>query len=764
MARPIAFVPVLLAAFLAGGADGEEEAPDAGLVRYVQPLLGSMATERGYGGTMPSVTRPFGMTHWVAATRANGISRLPYWYLDTSIEGFLGTHQPAPWMGDYGYVKLMPGIGEVRPGRSLPFRHETETAEAHRYTVDLDTAAGALRATIAATERCGVLRFDFPSGPGGEAHVVLEAIRSNSFVGGVRIDAEAREISGFNPDRQSAHLGPALPRFRGYFVARFEAPFATWGTWDGGGVHRGEGAQNGTQVGAFVTFGPSVRRVLVKVGTSFLSLDQARRNLEREVPGWDFDAVAEHSRREWEKALGVLRVEGGGKDDLVRFYTALYRTLLVPRLVSEEGRYWSAFDDQPHEGVSYTDFSLWDTFRAEHPLLLLTVPERANDIVRALVQMYDEGGRLPMWPNPAETNIMIGTHADCVIADAWIKGFRGYDVRKAYAAIRKDALEPPFEDAKHRFEDRAVWIGPPAPPGGAGFEAQAGLTFYRSLGYVPYDRTAEAVSRTVEYGIDDFCAAQMARELAPQDLPELMRLSRNYRNLYNPAKANLDPRHSNGKWFDGVYPWDVDAETGHPGFTEGGMFTYLFGAMHDVAGMVEMLGGRERFLARLDENFDGGHHRHDNEPGHHYPYLYDFVGAPAKTQARVRAIMADHYHSGPDGLPGDEDCGQMSAWFVWSALGLYPVAPASGEYALGSPIFPQVTLRLRPPLGNGTLVIRALGASPENVYVQDVERNGTPLTEPFVRHADLVTGETVLTFRMGPKPPTPAGAPSRGRR
>ena len=194
------------------------------------------------------------------------------------------------------------------------------------------------------------------------------------------------------------------------------------------------------------------------------------------------------------------------------------------------------------------------------------------------------------------------------------------------------------------------------------------------------------------------------------------------------------------------------------------MFTYLFGAMHDVAGMVEMLGGRERFLARLDENFDGGHHRHDNEPGHHYPYLYDFVGAPAKTQARVRAIMADHYRSGPDGLPGDEDCGQMSAWFVWSALGLYPVAPASGEYALGSPIFPQVTLRLRPPLGNGTLVIRALGASPENVYVQAVERNGTPLVEPFVRHADLVTGETVLTFRMGPKPPTPEGAPNRGRR
>ena len=730
--------------------DAPPPAAGEGLLQYVQPLLGSMASARGYGGTMPAVTRPFGMTHWVAATRANGISRLPYFYLDRTIEGFLGTHQPAPWMGDYGYVKLMPGVGEVRPGHALPFHHEAEHAEAHRYRVDLETPGGPIRATLAGTERCGALAFEFPGGP---AHVVLEAIRSNSFVGGVRVDPGAREITGFNPDRHSAHLGPGLSRFRGYFVARFSEPFAAFGTWDGNGAYAGERERNGTRVGAYATFEPSVTRVRVKVGTSFLGLDEARRSLDRDIPAWDFEGVAEASRRTWEQALGVVTVEGGRRDDLVRFYTALYRTLVFPRMISEDGRYMSAFDDRAHDGVSYTDFSLWDTFRAQHPLLLLTVPGRANDMIRAMLQMFDEGGRLPMWPNPMETNIMIGTHADCVIADAFVKGFRGYDVGKAYAAVRRDAFEPPFGDGDHRFEDRAPWIGRPAPPGGTGFEARAGLTDYRALGYVAYDRTAESVSRTVEYGIDDFCAAQMARELAPDDVPELTRLARNYRNLYNPAKGIMEPRHSNGAWFDGTYPWEVDAERGHPGFTEGGSFTYLFGALHDVPGMVDLLGGRERFLARLDENFDGGHHRHDNEPGHHYPYLYDYVGAPPKTQATVRRIMEEHYRTGPDGLPGDEDCGQMSAWFVFSALGLYPVTPASGLYALGSPVFRRATLRLQPPLGDGTLVISAEDASPQNVYVQSVDLDGTAVVEPFVRHADLVTGHAVLRFRMGPKPP-----------
>ena len=503
-------------------------------------------------------------------------------------------------------------------------------------------------------------------------------------------------------------------------------------------------AVSGLHVGSYVTFPSDTREVLVRIGTSFIGVDEARASLEKEIPGWDLEALEAEGAAAWNTLLGRLDVEGGTAAQRRTFYTALYHALLYPRLFSEHGRYYSPFDNRVHDGVSYDDFSLWDTFRAEHPLLTLVVPERANDMVRALVQMGEEGGRLPLWPNPTETNIMIASHADCVIADAFVKGLRGYDVEKAYAAVRKDAMEPPPLDTTTRWADRAPWLGPPAPPHGVGFEARGGLTYYEELGYVPYDRTDESVSRTVEFGVDDYCVAQMAKEVRPPDAELLMRRAGSYRHLFNAATGLLAPRAADGAW--GPDPT--------AGFTEGSPWTYLFGAMHDPAGMIAMLGGPEAFAAKLDENFDGGHYVHENEPGHHYAWLYDYAGRPWKTQERVREILEKQYQPTPQGLKGDDDCGQMSAWYVFAALGLYPVTPASGEYALASPLFDRATLYFDAPYRRARFTIVVHRRTADSVYVQSATLDGRPLTRPFLRHRDLVAGDGRLEITLGPEPNT----------
>ncbi len=686
----LAFPLLLLAASAARAATPPEgfSPPAKNRLKDVDSLIGTAGSD-----TLPVVTRPFGFTQWTPVTRDHLISVRPYQYDDARIQGFLGTHQPAIWMGDYGYVKLMPGVGRVALGQSFPFRHADESAAPHRYRVEMQADSGRIVAEVTASEHSALMRFAFP--PGRPPFFVLEAIKCRNLEhttcpgvpGTSEVRVEQHEIVGRNPDRQSHALGPALPNFAGYFVVQFSRAFAAGvGSWEGDRLRPGVRAVSGLHVGSYVTFPPDAREVLVKIGTSFISVEQARANLRREVPGWDLDALEAEGAAAWNALLDRIDVEGGTPEQRRSFYTALFHALLYPRLFSEGGRYYSAFDDRVHEGVSYNDFSLWDTFRAEHPLLTLVAPERANDMVKALVQMDAEGGRLPIWPNPTETNIMIASHADCVIADAFVKGLRGYDVQKAYAAVRKDAMVPPPLDTTTRWADRAPWLGPAAPPGGVGFEARGGLTYCLGLGYVPYDKTDESVSRTVEFGI------------------------------------------------------------------EGSPWTYLFGAMHDPAGMIDLLGGPERFVARLDENFDRGHYVHENEPGHHYAYLYDYAGQAWKTQERVRAILGKQYQPTPQGLKGDDDCGQMSAWYVFSALGFYPVAPASGAYALASPLFDRATLYFDAPYPRGRFTIAVRGQSPANVYIQSALLNGTPLAGPFLDHADLVAGDGVLEITLGPQP------------
>ena len=327
-------------------------------------------------------------------------------------------------------------------------------------------------------------------------------------------------------------------------------------------------------------------------------------------------------------------------------------------------------------GVSYNAYSLWDTFRAQHPWLLLTNPDRVNDMITSLTQMYKEGGWIPKWPNPTYTNIMIGTHADAVIGDAYVNGFRGYDLQEAYKAIRKNAFSPPRNDESFRWGDRHFWNG--------GYEARGGLTNYIKSGYVASDKTNESVAATLEFAMDDYCIAQMAKGLGyMEDYNLLMQRSQNYKNLFNPQTGFFQARKSDGSW-----------DKSDAGFTEGGSWTYRFCVMQDAPGMIELMGGKEQFVKNLDENFDKGHYRHDNEPGHHYVYLYDYCDRLDKIQERIPEILAANYKNKPDGLSGNDDCGQMSAWYLFSSLGFYPLTPASGEYALGIPHFKEVTLKL----------------------------------------------------------------------
>lgn len=721
-------------------------------VDYVNSYIGT--AEKGDGGLALSVGPPFTMTNFSAQTSENHINRMYYVYEDTTILGFIASHQPTVWMGDYGYVSVMPEIGKLKTHpqhRKLKFKHSDEVNSPFYYSVNMDAGnKKSIKAEIAATERCGIFKFTFPES--AESHLVFQAIniddvpepkfnqrlnskenRLKSMKAYIRIDAQKNEITGYNPDRHCLNLGPELKNFKGYFVIQFDKPFNAFGTWNNDSVLPSTSELSATKrLGAYISF--ATRRnemVKVKIGTSFISIDQARENLNREIPDWNFERVTTQTREAWQKSLEKIKVEGVTEEQKTVFYTAYYHCLLFPRQVSEYGRYYSAFDDSIHNGVSYTDYSLWDTFRALHPFLIFVEPERVNDMIVSMLQMYKQGGWLPMWPNPAETNIMIGTHADAVIADAYVKGIRNYDVNLAYETMRKNAMmATECDNYANRMKDRQEW---------SCYEGRAGLQFYHTLGYVPSDYKAESVSRTIEYGIDDYCIAQVAKDLGKtDDYEKLMQWSKNYKNLYNGQKGMLWPRLFDGSW----------ASSSRQAFTEGSPWTYLFGAMHDIPGMIDMMGGNEIFAAKLDSNFVGKHYRHDNEPGHHYIYLYNYCGQPWKTQEHARLQSTINYKNTPDGINGNDDCGQMSAWYIFTVMGFYPVTPASGMYAIGAPQFPKITLNYSVTRTPRSLEIVAKNLSESNKYVKKIMLDNKVIEKPYISHNELINARK-LVFEMG---------------
>jgi predicted alpha-1,2-mannosidase len=694
-------------------------------VDWVNLYIGTGSGQIGYGGTMPFVTPPFGMTDWTPQTRQNKVSGVSYKYEDTAISGFIGTHQPAIWMGDYGYVTLMPEIDDLKTSpekRQLPFTHADEIVHPDYYSVRMNAGGSRkIQTEMTATERCAYMRFTFPAN--SSSIVIVEASRPG-IAGFAHVDAEKEEITGYNPDRMDANLGPLqLPNFKGYFIVQFHKTF-------GGSGNYGSAQQPGLATGAYAKFETTEGEVVeARVGTSFISIEQARQNLKTEIPNWDFEAVRQSLRSTWNEKLRLIAVEGATDDQRKIVYTALYHALLYPRIFSEHGRYYSAFDDTVHNGVSYTAYSIWDTFRAENSLLTLLAPERIDGMIEALLQNYQEGGWMPKWPNPSYTNIMIGTHADSLVAEAINKHFKGFDYHLAWDAVYKDAMTPPDGDTTRRWYDRE-----PHTP----YEARGGLTYYKSLGYIPADKTAESASRTLEDSYDDWCVAQVAKALGKtKEYEFFLDRSHNYEHLFNKATGFMQARNSDGSWAD---PKD--------GWTEGNTWVYTWAVMHDIPGLIRLMGGEEKYNARLDEHFSGGHNEHSNEPSHHYGYLYDYSGQPWKTQAKVREIAAAEYANLPSGIDGDDDCGQMSAWYLFTALGFYPVNPASGDYMIGSPLFSKMTLTL----ANGKhFTVSAENNSVQNVYIQSAMLNGRPLAIPVIRYDDIAAGAS-LKLVMGPAP------------
>jgi predicted alpha-1,2-mannosidase len=726
-------------------------------VDKVNTLIGTTgpAGTVNYGGVCPWVTPPHGMTHWTPMTQENRISRMPYRHEQRTNIGFMGSHQPTVWMGDYGFLTLMPETGErrARPGeRGLEIVAGSEIAKPYEYSVQLEnTNAGdvaKINVEMTASARCAFFRFTYPKA--AASHLFIEMSRLSGYQGWVKVSPDRREIVGYNSGRYNIfshkHMGPELTKFKGWFVIQFEKPFDSFATWeskgaepDGSGpmdarISDDQAEQGGERVGAFATFATKKNDVIrVRIGSSFISLDQARENLRREIPDWNFEQVASRTRQEWNTLLERIEAQGGTADEQTIFYTAMYHALLFPRRFDEYGRYYSAFDEAIHEGVSYNDYSMWDTFRALHPLLTLLDPEEVSPMIRALLQMYDEGGWIPKWPNPTYSNIMIGTPADAIIADAFVKGFRGYDTNKAYAAIYKDAMTPPDGDEHKRWGDRAEWTS---------YEARAGLTYYKTLGYIPADKTAESVSCTMEGAFEDYCVAQVAKGNGKEeDYRFFMKRSQNYRNVFNPKTGFMAAR-----LFDGSF---VAEPNKYHAFTEGSPWTYLFCVMQDLPGLIDLM-GRDSFVSRLDANFDGGHYAYDNEPENHYPYLYDWVGQPAKTQKILTDVVRKNYRNTPDGITGNDDCGQMSAWYIFTALGFYPVAPASNEYAIGRPFFKKAIIHFNFPAKKDFTII-AHHLTPENGYVKSVKLDGRVLTRPFLNQADLLNGR-LLEFEMTNRP------------
>jgi predicted alpha-1,2-mannosidase len=707
-------------------------------VGWVNTFIGTGGGGVDYGGTMPFVTTPFGMINWTAQTRQNRISVSSYAYEDTYIQGFIGTHQPAIWMGDYGYVTLMPEIGSINyapEARRLKFTHKDEVSTPYYYSVMMGPdAAHRIKAEMTATDHAGYLRFIYP--PGSTASVLVEVTRPG-IPGFVKILADKNEIAGYNPDRMDSNLGPLkLPNFKGYIVVRFKQPFAAQTVYEGVLMWPGKDEVAGINVGAFVTFDTTHSGLVdAQVGTSFISVEQAQANLDAEMPDFNFESLRGALEATWNRKLGIASIQGATDDERRIFYSGLYHALLYPKLFSEHGRYYSAYDDKVHDGTSYTAYSIWDTFRAENSLLTLFAPERIDGMVQALLQDYVEGGWMPKWPNPSYTNIMIGTHADSLVAEAIDKGFKGFDYGLAYAAVYKDAMTPPDGDTTRRWFDREPYTP---------YEARAGLTYAKTLGYIPADKISESASSTLEEAYDDYAVAQVAKAVGKSDdYAFFMKRSTSYKNLFNSARGLMQAKNSDGSW-----------ASPEAGWTEGDQWVYLFAALHDVPGVVQLLGGPEAASAKLDEHFNGGHNRHDNEPSHHYGYLYDYTGQPWKTQARVRDIARTAYSNTPNGVLGNEDCGQMSAWYIFTALGFYPLNPASAEYVIGSPLFTRVALNL--PNGK-TFEISARNNTARNVYIQSATLNGEPLDKPVITYAQIEAGGK-LDFAMGPKPSTWAAA------
>ncbi len=705
------------------------------------------------GQTFPATGVPFGMTQWTPQTRATETKCIaPYYFADSRIQGFRGTHfLSGSCAQDYGSFTLMPLVSDAAldpAGRASAFSHDTEHAHPYRYSVDL--ADSRIHAEITGSLRSGMMQFRYPSEQKLGWIAVDDNVRLGS--GTVRIDAARGEIVGENPVYR-IYAGNGQPAgFSGYVVLQFDQPFKVGGTYTGktrkpGAIEQASTADGAP--GAYISFALNAKRTVhVRIGTSFTSIDEARKNLASEMPDWNFDAAAERARSAWTNELARVDVAGDAPQRRV-FYTAMYHALLLPRTFSDvSGTYprfaRSMIPDGPQVELAkgwtyYTDYSVWDTFRAVHPLFTLLEPARDADMVRSLIAMGEQAGFLPIFPAwNSYTSEMTGDHAGAIIADAYLKGIRGFDVEQAYTLMKKNAMEVPSALELYR--------------GGQGRRA---LDSYLKYGYIPLEDPVanafhgnEQVSRTLDYAYDDFVLSQLAGALGhTADADYFAGRSQNYRKVIDRETGFARGRHADGSW---VTPFNPTAPVSY--ITESTPYVDTFFVPQDVPGLIELLGGRTEFVKKLDGVFSSGAYDHGNEPSHQIAYLYDDAGVPAKTQQHVHEIMTKLYRDGVDGLAGNDDAGQMSAWYVLSAMGFYPVTPGVPRYAIGTPQFNDMTLHF----GTGkSLRIVAVGAEAGKFYVRSVRLNGVALNRPWILHSELVGGGE-LVFEMSDTPTAPS--------
>lgn len=741
MNKPILLAVVsLLSGVAACFAQAQKEPVD-----YVMPNIGSIG--QLLTATVPYVQRPHGMARLAPITTPGITDR----YLADRIFGF-----PA------GPAMLMASTGEAKADPAAyasEFDHDFETATPYYYAADLQTWG--IRAEFTAANEAGYYRFTFP--PSAHAHfaITLGAASELAVEGSNAVEGSER-MEGL-----VGNLASKQGETREYFYLEFSQPFQSFQTWRAGEFsHASKVAGNNL---GFVADSPTSAHdvIEVRVGLSYISADQARRNLQREIPQWTFEKLKAETRAIWNKALGGINVEGGTERQRTIFYTALYRSLGRMTDITEDGRYFSGYDHAVHSSEGhdfYIDDGLWDTYRSLHPLQLLLEPQRQQDMIRSYIHMYEQSGWMPSFPSAAgEQAVMIGHHADAFILDAYEKGYRDFDAEKAYEAMRKNATEAtmlPWRRGPLTSLDRVY------------FEKGFFPALARGVPETVPEVTGEkrqAVSVTLENSYDDWCVAQLAKELGKTaDVAYFTKLAHNYQNVFDPKIGFMAPKSADGRWVADFDPKLGGGQGGRDYTTEVDSWIYTFHVQHDVAGLIKLLGGRDTFNARLDRLFveqygtskfqflgqfpDAtglvGLYAQGNEPSFHIPYLYDFSGQPWKTQGRVRQLMDVWYGDGPLGIPGDDDGGATSSWYVLSAIGFYPVCPGIPVYEIGSPLFSRSTVQL----GNGKeFTVIANHVSARNKYIQSALLNGKPLNRPWFAHADVANGGT-LVLEMADQP------------
>ncbi|MFT4154961.1 GH92 family glycosyl hydrolase [Parafilimonas sp.] len=713
-------------------------------VDYVNPLMG---TQSDYGvsngNTYPAVALPWGMNFWTPQTGRNG-DGWQYTYTATQIRGFKQTHQPSPWMNDYGMFSIMPVTGSIKASqdkRASWFSHKTEITKPYYYKVYLADAD--VTAEIVPTERSAQFRFTFPSND--SSTIVIDAFDKGSYI---KIIPEEKKIIGYS----TWYAGGPLKNFKNYFVIYVDKPITIAQTYNDSVLNNGfeTATEHALGVIGFKTAKGEV--VHLKEASSFISLEQAELNLQREQGNDDFNALEAKAKDTWNKTLGRIQVSGGTVDQTRTFYSCLYRMLFFPNKLYEINKdnkivHWSPYNGETLDGYMFAGTGFWDTFRALYPFLNLMFPSISKEMQEGLINDYKEGGWLPEWSSPGYAAVMVGNNSASVVAEAYLKGLRGYDIETLFEALVHGANAE----------------GPKA-------TGRKGVEYYNTLGYVPYDvGINENAARTLEYAYDDYSIYRLAKALnKPDSVVNLYKQrSMNYKNLFDASTRLMRGKNKDGNFQSPFNPFKWgDA------FTEGNSWHYSWGVFHDVEGLINLMGGAKNFITMLDSVFimppvfddsyyggviheiremqiaGMGQYAHGNQPIQHMIYLYNYAGEPWKTQYWVRETMNKLYKATPDGYCGDEDNGQTSAWYIFSALGLYPVCPASAQYVIGAPLFKKATLHLE----NGKdIVISAPANSDKNIYVNRVSLNGKLYNYNWFDHAVLMKGATI-NFSMQAEP------------